>query len=391
VSRRLVKAPLPPERLRTRLLTVGPIPPEWGGRLRGGVTRFNATLLDELRRRPWRHRIDPIGVLIPPPQRVGRRFADSRSPLPIFMQPEGGRPRRFTQLLLAKEQPDVVLLNNLAAFNGARYARVQSQVAPELPTVAVVHEWRAIRAKGEGERAERYRRAAQAGLDGVSAVVFPSEHTRNVGTESLGLRYPERALVIPNPLQPAFADPELEVGGARRGIAFVGSYNERKNPGALLRALAQLPGAELTMQGRGPLEDELHDLTAELGLGARVTFAPYVRPRKHLAAVIDVMRSAELVCLPSRSESFGLVMIEALAAGAPVAGFGPTLIEIRERLGIDVGEPIGDPTPENVAAAIESIRGRAWDRAALRKAALQEFSASSVARRYARLLREVSG
>ena len=36
----------PPERLRTRLLTVGPIPPEWGGELRGGVTRFNVTLLD---------------------------------------------------------------------------------------------------------------------------------------------------------------------------------------------------------------------------------------------------------------------------------------------------------------------------------------------------------
>lgn len=391
MSRGRLRAPLPPARLRTRLLTVGPIPPEWGGRLRGGVTRFNVTLLDELRAHPWRYRIDPLGVLIPPPQRVRRPAADRKAPLPIFMQPEGGRPRRFTRQLLDRERPDVVLLNNLAAFNGARFARVRSQVAPDLPAVAVVHEWRAIWAKGESERAERYREAAQAGLDGVGAVVFPSAHTRRVGGEKLGLRYPERALVIPNPLQPAFARADLEIDGPRRGIAFVGSFNERKNPEALLRSLPLMPGTELTLQGRGPQEDELRALTIELGLGDRVRFAPFVKPRKHVSAVIEVMRSAELVCLPSRSESFGLVMIEALAAGSPVAGYGPTLTEIRERLGIDVGEPITDPTPGNVAAAIEAVRGRGWDRAQLRRAALSQFSARTVAARYGRLLREVAG
>ena len=56
------------------------------------------------------------------------------------------------------------------------------------------------------------------------------------------------------------------------------------------------------------------------------------------------------------------MIIEALAAGTPVAGYGPTLVEIRDRLGIDIGEPIFDPTPENVAAAIESVRSRDWDR-----------------------------
>ncbi len=88
-------------------------------------------------------------MLIPPPQRIHRRIAERLSPLPIFMQPEGGRPRRFTRLLLDEQRPDVVLVNNIAAFNGARYVRVQAQVAPELPTIAVVHEWRAIRAKGD--------------------------------------------------------------------------------------------------------------------------------------------------------------------------------------------------------------------------------------------------
>ncbi len=160
------------------------------------------------------------------------------------------------------------------------------------------------------------------------------------------MRYPERAIVITNPVQPAFADPALDVAGERRGIAFVGSFNDRKNPQSLLRALATMPGLELTLQGRGPIESELKELAGELGIADRVGFAPFLGHRKHVGAVIDVMRSAELLCLPSRSEAFALVIIEALAAGTPVAGYGPTLVEIRDRLGIDIGEPIFDPTPE---------------------------------------------
>jgi len=385
-----LRLPAPPEALKTRLLTVGPVPPEWGGRLRGGVTRFNVTLLDELRTRPWRHRVEPVGVLIPPPQRIRRRVAERLSPLPLFMQPEGGRPRRFTRMLIDEQRPDVVLVNNIAAFNGARYVRVQAQVAPDLPTIAIVHEWRAIRAKGDAERAARYRGAAQEALDHVTAVVFPSRHTRDVGREELGMRYPERAVVINNPVQPAFADPALEVGGERRGIAFVGSFNDRKNPQSLLRALATMPGLDLTMQGRGPIEAELRELADELDIADRVEFAPFLGHRKHVGAVIDVMRSAELLCLPSRSEAFALVIIEALAAGTPVAGYGPTLVEIRDRLGIDIGEPIFDPTPDNVAAAIAAVRSRTWDRQRLRRATLGEFGPPAIARRYAKLIRTVT-
>jgi glycosyltransferase involved in cell wall biosynthesis len=388
--RRWPRVPPPPRSLQTRLLTVGPIPPEWGGRLRGGVTRFNVTLLDEFRQRPWRHRVDPVGVLIPPPQRIHRRLAARRSPLPIFMQPKGGRPKRFCLKVIQRERPDAVLLNNLAAFNGARYARVHAAVASDLPLVAVVHEWRAILAKRGEPRGERFLRAAQDALDVTTAVTFPSAHTLRVGQEQLGLSYPELTRVIPNPLQPAFADPGISTDGPRDGIAFVGSFNARKNPETLIRALPLIDDITVTLQGRGPQREELERLTAELRVADRVRFAPFLPPSKHVGAVIDVMRAAELVCLPSRSESFGIVMIEALAAGAPVAGYGPTLNEIRDRLGIDVGEPIDDPTPENVAAAIEAIRSRPWNRERLRRATLANFAAPKIASEYASLIRSAT-
>lgn len=376
--------------MRRRLLSVGPIPPEWGGRLRGGVTRFHATLLDELRRHPWRHRVEPIGVLVPPPQRVKRWRAERKSPLPVFMQPQQGRPRRFTRLLVERTDPDVILLNNVAAFNGARFARVRGEVAPHLPAVGVVHEWRAIRSK-HGEEREDYLEAAQLALDGLDAVVFPSAHTLELGAGELGLRYPDRAEVIPNPLQPAFANPGIEVEGSREGIVYVGSFNERKNVAALIAAISGLPaGTNLLLHGRGPLEAELRAQVEDLGLGGRVRFAPFAEDSGHVGAIVESMRKAELVCLPSLSESFGLVLIEALATGTPVAGFGPTLREIRERIGLECGEPIDEPTPENIADAIERVRSHSWPHRRLRTATLAEFSAASVARRYARLLRAVS-
>ena len=83
------------------------------------------------------------------------------------------------------------------------------------------------------------------------------------------------------------------------------------------------------------------------------------------------------------------MIVEALAAGTPVAGYGPTLVEIRDRLGIDIGEPIFDPTPDNVVAAMEAVRSRRWDRERLRRATLGEFGPPASARRYAKLIRAV--
>jgi D-inositol-3-phosphate glycosyltransferase len=56
-------------------------------------------------------------------------------------------------------------------------------------------------------------------------------------------------------------------------------------------------------------------LAADLGIADRVTFLP-PQPRERL---VDVYRAADLVAVPSYSESFGLVAVEAQACGTPVA------------------------------------------------------------------------
>jgi glycosyltransferase involved in cell wall biosynthesis len=384
-----IRLPPPPESMRTRVLSVGPIPPEWGGTLRGGVTRFHAALIGEWKRRPWRHRIEPVGVLIPPPQRLKRWKAKRKAPVEVLMQPEDARPRRFTGLLLnERTNPDVVLVNNVAAFAPARYTRVHEQVAPEIPLVGIVHAWHQVTMKRDDVRAEKNRTGAQEALDRLEAVVFGSEHCRDEGLE-LGFRYPERVEVIPYPLQDAYTE-DFAIDGERSGVLFLASLNERKNPIALLEAIAAMPDEQVTFAGEGSEEERLRARASELGIADRVTFVGHQDPKVHTERMRDLVRSARVLCLPSLSESFGIVQIEALAAGTPVVGFGPTFTEIRERIGTEIGEPVWRGTPEEVRAGLESVRARDWDHAALRKRAVARYSVGPIAHEYARLVKDVA-
>ena len=386
-----IRIPPPPDSLRTRVLSVGPIPPEWGGRLRGGVTRFHAALVGEWKRRPWRHRIEPVGVLIPPPQRLMRWKAEERSPVPVFMPPEEGRPRRFTDLLVHERiKPAVVVVNNVPAFAPARYTRVHEQVAPEIPMLGIVHAWHQVTMKRDDERAQKNREGAQEALERCAAVVFGSEHCRKEGVE-LGFRYPERTAVIPYPLQRAYTKEfEMVPSGERSGVLFLASLNERKNPIALLEAIARMPGEHVTFAGEGDEEPRLRARAEELGITDRVEFVPHQRTTVHIKRMRKLVRSSRVLCLPSLSESFGIVMIEALASGTPVVGFGPTFTEIRERLGTDIGEPIWEGTPEEVQAGLESVLAREWKRERLRKRAIARYSVRSIADEYASLVREIA-
>ncbi|HEU0190986.1 MAG TPA: D-inositol-3-phosphate glycosyltransferase [Mycobacterium sp.] len=117
-------------------------------------------------------------------------------------------------------------------------------------------------------------------------------------------------------------------------VAFVGRIQPLKAPDVLLRAAAKLPGVRVVVAG-GPSgtsglarPDGLVRLAGELGIADRVTFlAP--QSRENLA---QLFQAADLVAVPSYSESFGLVAAEAQACGAPgvAAAVGGLPVVVRD-------------------------------------------------------------
>ena len=108
-------------------------------------------------------------------------------------------------------------------------------------------------------------------------------------------------------------------------VTFVGRIQPLKAPDVLMRAMAPLIRADSTRRLRllvvgGPSGNGLDrpaaliELAEQLGVADRVTFLPPKAP----ADLADVYRSSDLVAVPSYSESFGLVAMEAQACGVPV-------------------------------------------------------------------------
>jgi len=108
-------------------------------------------------------------------------------------------------------------------------------------------------------------------------------------------------------------------GGEGPTLLSVARQYPRKNTEDLLRALPAVreavPGTRLRIVGDGPERGRLESLRARLDLGRSVRFLGAVRDRARLRAEYF---SADLFCLPTLQEGFGIVFLEAMAAGLPV-------------------------------------------------------------------------
>ncbi|MBA3469366.1 MAG: glycosyltransferase family 4 protein [Herpetosiphonaceae bacterium] len=113
-----------------------------------------------------------------------------------------------------------------------------------------------------------------------------------------------------------------EYNDDRVTIMTVGRLEERKGVAHLLRAYASLERAygdaiRLVIAGDGPQREQLQALAAQLGLRS-VQWLGFVEN----AALPQVMASADIFCAPATGqESFGYVLVEAMAAGLPIVGF----------------------------------------------------------------------
>lgn len=197
--------------------------------------------------------------------------------------------------------------------------------------------------------------------------------------------------VVPNLVDTGFfTPPPRPRGGGRFRFLSVALSDPVKGTDVLLRAFAEgFRGrdAELELGGGGPLEPSFRRLAGEMGIADQVRFlGPLTRE-----GVRDAMWRADAYVLPSLVETFGVVVIEAMATGLPVVATacgGPqdTVVPAAGRL-----VPPGD-----AAALAAEMRAMArdhegWRRASgeIRAHAVKHFSQPVVAARLASLYRAV--
>lgn len=139
-------------------------------------------------------------------------------------------------------------------------------------------------------------------------------------------------------------------------VATLGRLAAEKSVEVVLDAVARVPEARLVVIGGGPLEERLRQRAMRAHLAGRVHFTGSL-PRVEALATL---RGADLFAFASRTETQGLVLAEALAAGLPaVAVDGPGVAD-SVRGGIDglivAAEPAAE-RPNRVAAAIGQLVG----------------------------------
>lgn len=198
----------------------------------------------------------------------------------------------------------------------------------DVPLVSTFHTFARVKALGGDPESERRERAESEVIGCSDAICVSCTEEERQFVQLYGTP-PGRIEIVAPGVEHAFFAPG-DRRGARKALElgdgpvllFVGRIQPLKGVDVAVRALAELnrPDAVLLVVGGASGtegETEIARIVAlmdELGVADRVRF---VEPQPH-HILSTYYRAADVVLVPSRSESFGLVALEAAACGTPV-------------------------------------------------------------------------
>ena len=230
----------------------------------------------------------------------------------------------------------------------------------------------------------------------LDAVIVPSRAIEQ-RLASYGVRAPMHVLPTGIPLPVSVVDgrsafrQRLGIDATRPVALFVGRVAHEKNIGFLLEAIevarTELPNILLLIAGEGPALAQLRQRVADHGLSQNVQFIGYLDRTTELPACYA---AADVFVFASRTETQGLVLLEAMAAGLPVVALAE--MGTLDILGARRGALVPDDHPDAFAQALLRLLGDPALRARLSAAArayAAEWSDDKLAGRLADLSRQL--
>lgn len=396
---------------KTRILYLGPLPPELGGEAAGGI----ATHAWELAVQAARHGFAPYffggrqdsfikdGVRIIGRER-GTKWSKAWKTI-RFSKRVGRRRIKSISFLSFRERITVLYL-------AARLQHLLSSLHPDL-----IHLHSLLNPAGLSltllglncplmvTNYELFLGSSQTGslligrriLERISCMIHISRYTLD-RARRLGVNYPKNEKVIYIPIHPERvtllnrqqAKQELKLG-AKKVVFFYGTYQPIKKKGLdlLLKAFADddylRRNCLLILRTAGEGLSYARRFLARESMDARIL--DWISWEK----MVKYYNASDLFVMPSRSEGLGLVYLEALLAGTPVVGFPPTLSEIEDLAGIRVGEKFdaGRENCNELARKMREVLSSGWNREFLRDRISRAFRWEERFREYQQTYQEV--
>ena len=228
---------------------------------------------------------------------------------------------------LPRDEFDVVHIHTpfIAHYAGARFAR-----RANIPCVATYHTFfeeylhHYVPAMPHGIGRFLARAFTRSQCDDVQALIAPSDPMREILLE-YGVSTPIHVLPTGLPAD-RFAAGDGNRFRVESGLpldrplmTYIGRVAHEKNIEFLVQVFTRVrqtvPNAMLVIAGEGPARESLRELVKSLQIADHVYFAGYLDRNKGL---LDCYAAANVFAFASRTETQGLVLLEAMAQGAPV-------------------------------------------------------------------------
>lgn len=157
------------------------------------------------------------------------------------------------------------------------------------------------------------------GMHAADLVIAVSHFTRNIAIERYGVD-PNKIITVHNAVEPPEVEKDLEQQKhfPEKVVTFLGRITYQKGPEYFIEAarliLDRDPNVRFVMAGSGDLMNKMVRRVAQLGMSTRFHFTGFLRGQNidRLFAITDVF------VMPSVSEPFGIVPLEAMRSNVPV-------------------------------------------------------------------------